>query len=63
MYIQEVMSLGNTVTYHCEYFRLKELNYLVEIAYHREKQGILLQFKLYPPSKQPSALCYDYFLF
>ena len=36
---------------HCDCFRLQEQNYLVDIAYHHEKQGILLQIKLYPSNK------------
>ena len=30
-----------------DYFRLQEQNYLEEIVCHQEKQGILLQIKLY----------------
>ena len=36
---------------HCDYFKSQEQNYLVEIAYHQEKQGMLLQVRLYPTNK------------
>ena len=42
-----------------DYFRLQEQNYLEEIAYHQEKQGILLQIKLYPSNK-PKIYIYIY---
>ena len=45
--VQEVMTLCSTMASpHSDYLRLQEENYRVKIAYHREKQDILLQIKL-----------------
>ena len=38
--IQEVMTLDNTMTYHIVITSDYKKNYLVEIAYHQEEQGM-----------------------
>lgn len=45
--IQEVMTLGDTKAYHMVIILDCKKKYTVKVTYHQEKQGILLQVRLY----------------